>query len=248
MTAHSLNDRNGGNRRFNSMVLLSFLLHALFISIFLLSPSLPGKKWTFEPVYSVDLVSSQMIASSGSQARVSMSKELAASPLKEQPLTVKKSEESRSMPLVDRLAPARNENAGKIERAVDDMRKRMASSSSSQKPVPQAGQTPAREGSGATSGGRMQMYYTRVWAKIKEQWAMPRGILPEHNLETVISIVILKDGTLSGLSFEKTSGNKYFDQSAARAVRKASPFPPLPEWVKEPNMEIGLRFRSTEFR
>jgi colicin import membrane protein len=248
MTAYLLNDRNGRNQHFNSMVLLSFLLHALFLSIFLLSPSLPGKKWTFEPVYSVDLVSSQIIAPSGSQARVPMSKELAASTPKQQQLIVKKSEENRSMPLVDRLAPPRNENAGKIDRAIDDMRKRVASSSSSPKPVPQVGQTPAREGSGGTSGGRMQMYYARIWAKIKGQWALPRGILPDQNLETVISIVILKDGTLAGLSFEKTSGNKYFDQSAARAVRKASPFPPLPEWVKEPNMEIGLRFLSTEFR
>ncbi|HPQ60242.1 MAG TPA: hypothetical protein PLR43_01845, partial [Syntrophales bacterium] len=50
-----------GNRRdetsLKSMAILSFLLHALLLSILFLSPSLPSQKWTFGPVYTVDLVS-----------------------------------------------------------------------------------------------------------------------------------------------------------------------------------------------
>ncbi len=247
MTSRPINDRAGGTRNFNSMILLSFLLHALFLSIFLLSPSLPGKKWTFGPVYSVDLVSFPMNALSDAQAKVPISRELAATNYKDQPLVSKKSDEIRSTPLLKQVAPLRSENSEKVERAIDDVRKRVASSPPSAKAAPQGGPAVVREGSGETSA-KMQTYYARLWAKIKGQWALPRGILPNQNIETVLNIVILKDGSLAGLSFEKTSGNKYFDQSAARAVRKASPFPPLPEWVKEPNMEIGLRFRSTEFR
>ena len=49
--------RGDGGIGLNSMVILSFLLHALFLSIMFLSPSMPARKWTFGPVYSVNLVS-----------------------------------------------------------------------------------------------------------------------------------------------------------------------------------------------
>ncbi|MEA1970071.1 MAG: hypothetical protein U9N37_00430, partial [Thermodesulfobacteriota bacterium] len=51
-------ERNHGNTMsLNNMVVLSFLLHALIISIIFFSPSLPSPKWTFGPSYTVDLVS-----------------------------------------------------------------------------------------------------------------------------------------------------------------------------------------------
>lgn len=243
-----MTDRNG-SMRFNSMVLLSFLLHALFLSIFLLSPSLPEKKWTFGPVYSVDLVS---VSADMSESRTTeMSKELAYQ-IKETPAVIKKIDELQTTPLIkDSTAPSRTDNLDKVEKAIEEMKKRMAAAPRAVSP-PSGAKTPsahaARGNAGEANGGKMNAYYARLWAKIKGQWALPRGILPEQKLETVINIVILRDGTLSGLNFERSSGNKYFDQSAARAVRKASPFPPLPEWVREPRMEIGLRFLSTEFR
>ena len=49
--------RAGNGLVFNRMVLASLFLHVLFLSCFFLSPSLPEKKWTFGPVYSVELVS-----------------------------------------------------------------------------------------------------------------------------------------------------------------------------------------------
>ena len=94
---------------------------------------------------------------------------------------------------------------------------------------------------------KMGAYYARIWALIQRQWALPRGILPDHDLKSVIVIVILKDGTLAGLNIEKSSGNKYFDQSAARAIKKASPFPP-PDSVRDSSIDIGIRFNSAEFR
>lgn len=248
MTPRYMNDRNG--MRFNSMVLLSFLLHALFLSIFLLSPSLPEKKWTFGPVYSVDLVSAS--ADITEPRTTALSKELAYRTT-EVPATLRKNDDLQTTPLIkDSTAPSRTENLDKVEKAIEEMKKRMLSRTSTppsvaKTPSAQAGALPVQGKTGGENG-KMNAYYTRLWAKIKAQWALPRGILPEQKLETVITIVILRDGTLSGLSFERSSGNKYFDQSAARAVRKASPFPPLPEWVREPGMEIGLRFLSTEFR
>lgn len=41
----------------NNMIVFSFLLHALILSIIFFSPSMPSPRWTFGPSYMVDLVS-----------------------------------------------------------------------------------------------------------------------------------------------------------------------------------------------
>jgi TonB family protein len=50
------------------------------------------------------------------------------------------------------------------------------------------------------------------------------------------------------LSFEKHSGNRYFDESAMKAIKKASPFPPFPDSIRDNNIDVGIRFHSMEFR
>ncbi len=37
----------------------------------------------------------------------------------------------------------------------------------------------------------------------------------------------------TNISFEKRSGNSFFDQSAYRAIKKSDPFPPLPAWIQD---------------
>jgi TonB family protein len=224
-----MKSRSVRNIHFNSTVLLSLLLHALFLSIIVLSPSLPEKKWTFGPVYSVDLVSAP-VGSSESRPAVHMSKELVNQ--SQEPIALSKKNSADQ--ILKPLSPMRNEKSD-IEKAIENVKKRVAASSNAPSPS---------QGSEINAG--MQAYYARIWSRIKGQWAMAQGVLPNQNLEAVINIVILKDGTLSNLNIERGSGNKYFDQSAARAIRKASPFPPLPNWVKDHNLEIGLRFLSSE--
>jgi len=81
---------------------------------------------------------------------------------------------------------------------------------------------------------------------IKEKWALPEGILPGDNIEAILEAKILRNGSVSHLSFEKNSGNRYFDESAIKAIRKASPFPPLPEWLDKRYIDLGIRFHSSE--
>ena len=64
----------------------------------------------------------------------------------------------------------------------------------------------------------------------------------------MIQARILRSGAVSDVSFEKRSGNRFFDDSAMKAVRKASPLPPLPEWIRDSSIEIGIRFHSSDFR
>src|SRR5512138_1218230 len=122
MVPHVMDGRGKG-QNLQGMVLLSFLLHALFLSIFLLSPSLPTKKWTFGPVYSVDLVNLP-VGAAEMKPTASISKELSAPGSRQEALTLKKNED-RPIPLLKQNAP-KTENTSR-EKAIEDLKKRMAS-------------------------------------------------------------------------------------------------------------------------
>jgi TolA protein len=161
-----------------------------------------------------------------------ISNEIKSAP-KAQPITLKKQE----------TAVIRKEDRSHIQRAIDDVRNRVNSN-----PGPQAKTPPSPSASGAVSSSQMNAYYALIWSRIKSQWALPRGILQSDNLEAIIDVKILRDGTVSRLEIEKSSGNRYFDQSAVKAVRKASPFPALPAWIQDTTAEFGIKFHSSEGR
>ncbi|MFH2075814.1 MAG: energy transducer TonB, partial [Pseudomonadota bacterium] len=75
---------------------------------------------------------------------------------------------------------------------------------------------------------------------------LPQGMLSGEVLEAVIDVTILRSGGVTAINFEKRSGNRYFDDSALKAVQKALPFPPLPEWVRDSSIEVGIRFHSKD--
>jgi TonB family protein len=102
---------------------------------------------------------------------------------------------------------------------------------------------------GSASGGssalesRLSDYYSAIWAKIKKEWTLP-GDLPKgkKDLETVIVIIVERDGKVQKSWFEKRSGNTPYDQSAMRAIKKADPLPPIPKEFSDESFEIGIRF------
>ena len=213
----------------NKMLAISFMVHALFISALLFSSALPSKKITFGPVYDVNLVS---LPSSAMKPVSAISNEINSAP-KTQPVTLKKQE----------TAVIRKEDRSQIQRAIDDVRNRVSAN-----PGPQAKAPPSPSASGEVTSSRMNAYYALIWSRIKSQWALPRGILQTDNLEAIIDVKIQRDGSVSRLEIEKSSGNRYFDQSAVKAVRKASPFPALPAWIQDTSAEFGIKFHSSEGR
>jgi colicin import membrane protein len=90
---------------------------------------------------------------------------------------------------------------------------------------------------------KLNEYYSLIWAKIKEAWTIPENFLKEIvDLETVIVIIIERDGKIQKCWFEKKSGNALYDQMAMRAIKKAEPLPPIPKEFNEKTLEIGIRF------
>jgi colicin import membrane protein len=53
---------------------------------------------------------------------------------------------------------------------------------------------------------------------------------------------IARDGRLSDIQIEKSSGNLHLDNSGLRAIIKSNPFPPLPADFKGDIFEFGVRF------
>lgn len=78
-------------------------------------------------------------------------------------------------------------------------------------------------------------YYAKIIDEIRQQWIFPDS--GQKNIEAIISIKILKDGTITNQKVEKSSGNTLFDRSALKAIAKANPLTPPPY-----EMEIGVRF------
>jgi TonB family protein len=98
---------------------------------------------------------------------------------------------------------------------------------------------------GAQVGLARRLYYTEIWNAIRRQWALPEFLKSQH-LETVLVVVVRRDGKVLDLRVEKSSGNEIYDESARRAVRKAEPLPPFPAIYSPAQEEIGLRFRPED--
>lgn len=92
---------------------------------------------------------------------------------------------------------------------------------------------------------RLNEYYDMIWAKIKEEWTIPKNLLKEKemvDLETIVVVIIERNGKIQKSWFEKKSGILLYDQMAMRAIKKAEPLPSIPKELSENAIEIGIRF------
>jgi colicin import membrane protein len=106
---------------------------------------------------------------------------------------------------------------------------------------------------GASVGGTVSLdaaafpftYYLRaVEQKISSTWEpVVQGIPGGERRQVVIGFRILKDGSVEKPVVEKSSGISFFDQSALRAVIRATPLPPLPEAFPEDSLGIHFGFQ-----
>lgn len=234
---------------FGRMVVFSAVIHLALLSLFVFSTTVPAPKWTFGPVHSVRLVSLSEQAPKG-LAGSSFSREI-LQPRPSPPVIIlrKPVDATPAVPMKEQEVLKRA--VPDLEKALDSIRERVRAES---RPLPA---TPPQASEAEPSSGQtgqagvdqgMDPYYAEIWARIRGQWAMPQGILPKGDVENIVNIRILRNGAVVDVVFEKRSGNRYFDDSAIRAIKKASPLPPLPAWIRGDGIEIGVRFRAAELR
>ena len=246
-----------GSGRLNGMIILSLLAHILILFALIFSPSQSPPKWTFGPVYSVQLVSLPVSSPEKNDGAASLREITDSAPSGRYIMKKESIDTLPSAPIGS--IETRKKSVGGMEKALDAVRKNVQSAAN--QPVPGValkgmeqitppalgGALPSAKQS-AEVNAQMRAYYALIWSRIRGLWTLPQGILPPESIEVVIHAQILKDGAVAGVDFEKRSGNRYFDASALRTVKKASPFPPLPEGFGDSYLEIGIRFHSSEFR
>jgi TonB family protein len=94
-----------------------------------------------------------------------------------------------------------------------------------------------------SAGSKLDEYYGTIWTQIKKEWTMPGNVITKkEDLETIVVLIIDKQGKVQKTWFEKKSGNSLYDQSTVRAIKKAEPFPPLPKELGEDSLELAIRF------
>jgi len=255
-----MSERHGmhgqGEIRLNRMIFISLLFHVVILSLLFLSPSFPSPKLTFGPVYSVSLVSlpRNVLEQKGTS---SVAKELMTA---NRPETVLKKQLAPSPAIPIRSLETRKKQDPTLDKAMEEIRKKAAAAGAKQPQAKAVPEKTEKQDKGGTAAGfasqpgtsemdtQMQAYYAAVWARIKGNWALPQGILRGEALEVIIDVTILRSGAVTQITFEKRSGNGYFDESAMKAIRKASPLPPLPAWIGGNQLEVGIRFHSSELK
>jgi TonB family protein len=89
-------------------------------------------------------------------------------------------------------------------------------------------------------------YISRMRQKIASTWQPPGGTLDEKTCRVYFRVH--RDGSVSHVSVEETSGIFLFDQSCQRAVLQASPLPPLPREYTDDYLGVhfGFLYRETQ--
>jgi TonB family protein len=239
MTSRTRGKSHRGNDiNFNKMIFLSLIIHLIVITAMFITIRTTPRHLTFGPVYSVQLVGSEAIQKLNNS---SLFKEFQPSKQINDSIIIKQKINSIYSPLL------KSDESHKIniDRAVSAIRHKEQTRSKNTDAAALAERTKMSD---AETDIKANEYIGAIWVKVKQNWTMPQSLLPEKNITTVIDVKISRNGTLEYANFEKRSGNRYFDDSALRAVRKSSPFPPLPYWIRDNSIEIGIRFHSSELQ
>lgn len=239
------NNSRGNSDNFHKMIFLSIFVHFVIITMVLISMPSSSRRLTFGPVYSVQLVGSD----------VALSRDY--SPLSGY---IKPNEDSGSSIIKREFVginstPIKKEETNKLD--VEKAIKAIKQKDNSQETAPAAGKsksgvsvsalTGTNSSNGQTSAQRNE-YLSIIWSRVKRNWTLPSALMPKENVESIIDVKISRSGAVEYIGFEKRSGNRYFDDSAINAVKKSIPFPPPPYYFSGNHMEIGIRFHSKELQ
>jgi len=83
-------------------------------------------------------------------------------------------------------------------------------------------------------------YFNKIKHSIELQWEYPEVAL-RYGLQGRLSLefAIASNGQLERLRILRSSGSQVLDEEALRAIKAASPFPPLPPWIRSNPLSIS---------
>lgn len=103
----------------------------------------------------------------------------------------------------------------------------------------------ASQGQGTGSGNYgkdpMALYKMLLKSALEQNWVFNDTLAQmDQALEVRIMIKILKSGEIRDIVFETKSGNRYLDESAKKAIKRANPLPELPQGMKHYDVVVGF--------
>lgn len=84
-------------------------------------------------------------------------------------------------------------------------------------------------------------YISQVRDSLWRQWS---ARMPGGGGEALVGFAVLRNGGVTDVRVESSSGEGAFDQSAMEAVQEAAPFPPLPREFPDGFLKVHVRFKS----
>jgi len=88
-------------------------------------------------------------------------------------------------------------------------------------------------------------YLEAIEGRVSRNW-FGSAVSGSNRLSCVVYFRLLRDGRIEELKVEKSSGNRYFDESALRAIKSSVPFPPLPRAFSGSYLGIHFAFVQNE--
>lgn len=96
-------------------------------------------------------------------------------------------------------------------------------------------------GAGIKGNNPLTLYQMVLKSAIEQNWVFNDLMARmNQNLEVKVFIKILKSGEIRDISYETRSGNQYLDESAKKAIRRASPLPELPKGMASYEVVVGF--------
>ena len=153
-------------------------------------------------------------------------------------------------------------NKRRTEAALEDIRNRIkareaaekaatdraAASSQAKSTLP--GDTPgaATLGHGGSGGGiqasaEFIAYRNVITNQVKNSWTW---VGRRSDLKVEVNLSIKENGEIASVKLVGTSGDRSFDESVLRAIKRANPLPPPPEAFRSDFSDVNVRFSSKE--
>lgn len=85
-------------------------------------------------------------------------------------------------------------------------------------------------------------YLGRVRQRISSFWSAPPVDVTAQAYVVIVQFRLHRNGTVTGVTIEQSSGNEYYDLAGKRAVLNATPLPAFPSELTEPHFDAHFTF------
>jgi protein TonB len=225
------------------LLVISAILHVV---VLILVPLVPGLRphYDFEPqAYAVELVE---------LPSEEPAEEASVEPPPPEPPKVEEPEPEESIP--EDPKPTRRKPklpTPKPEKSLEEKIAERMNRQERTRPPEQPKATPAPTAPAATTTIKASQvtpswYLSVIHGKVSSNWDQPSArLVTEERLTVVVSFRIRQDGSVSGITVRRSSGRSTVDQSATKAVRDSTPFPPLGGVIPGDHLDVTIDFIMT---